>query len=102
MCIQDLKMKILIQKHFEFPDLKLLTSNISFCISSDMFSVACVLTIFSMTDFLLIVASTTDKSLNLFLLRHFRSNGLLVELLDALRLHKKNEELGKNNLSNIM
>ena len=55
-----------------------------------------------MTTLLLIVASTTDKSLNLFLQRHFRSNGLSVELLDELRVNKKIEELGKDNLGNIM
>ena len=46
-----------------------------------------------MTDLLLIEASTTNKSLNLFLQRHFCSNGLSVELLDTLRADEKIEEL---------
>ena len=46
-----------------------------------------------MTDLLLIEASTTNKSLNLFLQRHFRTNGLSVELLDTLRADEKIEEL---------
>ena len=56
-------------------------------------SVTSVLTILSLTDLLLIEASATNKSLNLFLQRHFRSNGLSVELLDTLRADEKIEEL---------